>query len=112
MTARPAAPATPLPYRCDSHPERDFAEIVNALDGVVCHASHEDAHYIVESANSYPRLLAERAELIAWMRAICDGEEARERELEEAGLPPQDPPRGWSIRTTRLLLARLGEGRP
>ena len=99
MDTKPAIkPAAPLPYRCDSHPEEDFAEILSSNDGPVARTTHDDAAYIVHACNAYPKLveaLRVAADQIAYLQEISGNDKHG----------PLD-----ALRDARALLRELGEG--
>ena len=93
-------PAAPLPYRCDSHPEEDFAEILSSNDGPVARTTHDDAAYIVHACNAYPKL-------VEALRFVLNA---------SAKTAAHCPDMEWrtdayrSVTEARALLARIGEG--
>ena len=109
MTTKQAAPATPLPWRTL---KQDAAfPIYHAEDGRVCtlhyasgvKAQHDcqrqDSEYIVAACNAYPRLMAEREELVAALRQIWIANEQTLCERSDGQIEAGD--------AARALLARL-----
>ena len=76
-TTKQAAPATPLPWKV-SKPQHGRFPAYSIDNGSVKSiamvsimargGTDQDAAYIVAACNAYPRLLAERAELVAALR--------------------------------------------
>ena len=99
MTTKQAAPETPLPWQLD---ENRFIvrQHFTVADCGPEERHHINAAYIVHACNAYPRLEAERAELVA---ALHDLEAwcalATRGELAELSGPRK---------TARALLAKLG----
>ena len=79
MTTKQAAPATPLPWLLSSGVlvcDQEARVIVNTtpMDVVGVPDAHafDNAAYIVEACNAYPRLMAEREQLVAALRIALD----------------------------------------
>ena len=64
-------PATPLPWV--AHQNQRFGYAIRDAKGgnVANRACSNNAAYIVAACNAYPRLLAERAELVAALRTVA-----------------------------------------
>ena len=117
MTTKQAAPATPLPWRTDEYirericagADRDaqvakiFTIPRGANDAQTDRARQQDAAYIVAACNAYPRLMAEREQLVAALRAVVDAYTVTD------GVAGKNPAERATIREqARALLARLG----
>ena len=85
-TTKQAAPETPLPWQLD---ENRFIvrQHFTVADCGPEERHHINAAYIVHACNAYPRLLAERAELVAALRLGRSAEDhlARQALLRKLG---------------------------
>ena len=81
MTTKQAAPATPLPWTFSHEPRSNVGRIHGRIDPVGSTPRPNDAAYIVAACNAYPRLMAEREQLVAALKQLyaafpdCEGGE-------------------------------------
>ena len=77
---KPIQPATPLPWIVNMRKHiisaDGFKDVATTADGKV-QVAIDDAAYIVEAANAYPRLLAENARLREALQATQEHLDAR-----------------------------------
>ena len=107
-------PATPLPWYKESPMQgiravSPYGRLYMAHQSPDHKVREQDAAYIVAACNAYPRLIAEREELIAALREIVSKAQPQTVSM---GKPFTDPfsisyPR--EISAAIALLARLGE---
>ena len=73
MTTKQAAPATPLPWKLCGINKDEFGSLnLNTGDFAGGGYTPQDAAYIVEACNAYPRLMAEREQLVAALKTLFD----------------------------------------
>ena len=104
MTTKQAAPATPLPWQDGTFKSGAVRGVVSTNYGKFEVPHPSDAAYIVEACNAFPRLMAEREQLVAALRQCVDamadaldGGEYWQENFAKADIPQ-----------ARALLARLG----
>ena len=97
-------PVTPLPWSAVGPHTAEQHVIMSHRENLGAF-KRDDAAYIVHACNAYPRLIAEREELIA---ALREAEKLRPMLLRSHGAVPESVLAFCNI--ARALLARLGEG--